>query len=164
MSLYLVTDSAWSTENTFLSHIEKALEGGITCLQLREKDMDFNQFVERAEKKVKALSNHFNIPFIINDNIDVALKVGADGIHIGQGGDVSAADARKALGPGKYVGVTCKTVQQALRAESEGADYIGSGAVFGSKKTKSDTSSLTIKRFRKSVIKSPFQWLLLGGV
>ncbi len=113
-------------------------------------------------KKVKALSNHFNIPFIINDNIDVALKVGADGIHIGQG-DVSAADARKALGPGKYVGVTCKTVQQALRAESEGADYIGSGAVFGSK-TKSDTSRLDHKTLQEICNKVSIPVVAIGGI
>lgn len=142
MKLYLVTDTSWSTEATFMIHIEDALEGGITCLQLREKGLDHDAFVEKAEK-VKNLAQKFNVPFIINDNIDVAVQIGADGVHIGQG-DVSVRQAREALGPDKIIGVTCKTVEQALRAEAESADYIGSGAVFGSI-TKSDTSRLDHK-------------------
>lgn len=161
LKLYLVTDSSWSTEDTFLSHIEDALKGGVTCLQLREKQMDFDAFTERA-KVVKNLAHRYNVPLIINDNIEVALAADADGIHIGQG-DISAEDARLKLGKEKIIGVTCKTVDQALQAQRQGADYIGSGAVFGSS-TKTDTQKLDHRVLRSICDAIRIPVVAIGGI
>lgn len=161
MRLYLVTDSAWSTQESFLSHIEEALKGGITCLQLREKNMSFEAFVKRA-KAVKALCRKYKVPFLINDNIDVAKEVDADGVHIGQG-DTTVEVARRRLGRDKIIGVTCKTVDQALEAEKAGADYIGSGAVFGST-TKTDTNRLDHRILREICQTTSIPVVAIGGV
>lgn len=161
MTLYLVTDNSWSSEETFSTHIQAALEGGVTCLQLREKDLDDKAFIEKA-KTINKLSKKYSVPFIINDSIQVAIESDADGVHIGQG-DIGVLEARKQLGPDKIVGVTCKTVEQALKAEQEGASYIGSGAVFGSS-TKLDTSKLDHKILKEicEAVKIPV--VAIGGI
>lgn len=161
MRLYLVTDAAWSDEENFLDHIEEALKGGVTCLQLREKSLSFEAFVKRGVA-VKALAHKYNVPFLINDNIDVALQVDADGVHIGQG-DVSVKDARARLGNDKLIGVTCKTVDQAMTAQEDGADYIGSGAVFGSK-TKTDTNRLDHRVLRDICQATSIPVVAIGGI
>jgi len=161
LKLYLVTDRSWSTDENFISHIKDALDGGVTCLQLREKNVGEKAFIECA-KQVKALTEDYQVPFIINDNIHVALESNADGLHLGQG-DISVSDAREILGPDKVIGVTCKTVEQALLAQAQGASYIGSGAVFGST-TKLDTSTLD-HRILKAIcqaVKIPV--VAIGGV
>ncbi|KAI8086462.1 Hydroxyethylthiazole kinase family-domain-containing protein [Halteromyces radiatus] len=128
-SLYLVTDSSLVPSNTtLLDQIEKALEGGVTLVQLREKDMDTGPFIDLANK-VKTLTRRYNVPFIINDRLDVALAVDADGVHIGQD-DMPMTEARKLLGHGKIIGVSCNNEQEAKKAVEEGADYIGIGAVW----------------------------------
>ncbi|CAO3701066.1 unnamed protein product [Rhizopus stolonifer] len=128
-SLYLVTDRSLVPEGkTFLGQIERALEGGVTLVQLREKDTDTGPFVKLA-LEVKALTSRFHVPLIINDRIDVALAIDADGVHIGQD-DMPLAQARAMLGPQKLIGVSCNNEEEASAAISGGADYLGIGAVW----------------------------------
>lgn len=128
-SLYLVTDRSLVPEGkTFLGQIEQALEGGTTLVQLREKDTDTGPFIEFA-LKVKELTRRFGVPLIINDRIDVALAVDAEGVHIGQD-DMPLAHARAILGPKKIIGVSCNNEKEAEEAIRGGADYLGIGAVW----------------------------------
>ena len=126
--LYAVTDRAWLNGETLESQVEKALKGGATFVQLREKELDEEMFLEEA-KKIKKLCAEYHVPFVINDNVDIALKVDADGVHVGQS-DMEAGKVREKLGPDKIIGVSAQTVEQALRAQEHGADYLGVGAVF----------------------------------
>ena len=128
MLLYAVTDRAWLNGETLESQVEKALKGGATFVQLREKELDEEMFLEEA-KKIKKLCAEYHVPFVINDNVDIALKVDADGVHVGQS-DMEAGKVREKLGPDKIIGVTAKTVKQAVLAQERGADYVGVGAVF----------------------------------
>ena len=131
--------------------MEEALEGGATFLQLREKNLDDGHFLEEA-RELQALCRRYGVPFIVNDNVDVALAMGADGIHVGQS-DMEAGDVRKLLGPDKILGVSAQTVEQALLAEQRGADYLGVGAVFptGSKDDADDVSRETLKAICSAV-------------
>lgn len=149
--LYAVTDRSWLNGRTLYSQVEEALEGGATFLQLREKNLDNEHFLEEA-KELQALCRRFNVPFIVNDNVDVALAMGADGIHVGQG-DMEAGDVRKLLGPDKILGVSAQTVEQAVLAQERGADYLGVGAVFptGSKDDAVDVSYETLKAICEAV-------------
>ena len=126
--LYAVTDRRWTGEVTLEEQVEAALKGGVTFLQLREKDLGTEEYIAQA-KKIKALTDKYHVPFVIDDNIEVALAVDADGVHVGQS-DLPASEVRKLIGPNKIIGVSAKTVEQALKAEAAGADYLGSGAVF----------------------------------
>lgn len=138
--LYAITDRSWLHGRTLRSQVEEALEGGATFLQLREKNLDDAHFLEEA-RELQALCREHGVPFIVNDNVDVALAMGADGIHVGQH-DMEAGDVRKLLGPDKILGVSAQTVDQAILAEQRGADYLGVGAVFptGSKDDADDVS------------------------
>ena len=138
--LYAITDRSWLRGRTLASQVEEALEGGATFLQLREKNLDDAHFLEEA-RELQALCREHGVPFIVNDNVDVALAMGADGIHVGQH-DMEAGDVRKLLGPDKILGVSAQTVDQAILAEQRGADYLGVGAVFptGSKDDADDVS------------------------
>lgn len=129
LRLYAVTDRMWLNGRTLAEDVEKALKGGVTLLQLREKNMKFDDFVKSANE-IKEVCRKYNVPLIINDNIDAAKAVGADGVHLGQG-DFPAKTAREILGKNKIIGVTAKTIRQAQKAEKDGADYLGSGAIFG---------------------------------
>ena len=126
--LYLVTNSDHFTRERFLSVIEEALQNGVTMLQLREKEQSGRDFYEEA-LAVKKLAEHYKVPLIIDDRIDVALAVDADGVHVGQSA-LPVFVARNLLGPNKIVGATAKTVEQALEAQRQGADYLGTGAIF----------------------------------
>lgn len=128
--LYAVTDRAWTGEKTLYQQVEEAISGGATMVQIREKDMEEEAFLQEA-CQIRELTRAYGIPLIINDNIKVAIACGADGVHVGQE-DMEVSEARRILGPDKIIGVTAKTVEQAKRAEEHGADYLGSGAVFGS--------------------------------
>lgn len=130
LTLYAVTDRYWTSEITLYEQVHQALEGGVTCVQLREKNMDDQDFLKEAIP-IRKLCNIYNVPLIINDNLEVALKSGADGIHVGQD-DQSAAEIRAIAGKDFIIGVTAKTVEQAQKAQADGADYIGSGAIFSS--------------------------------
>lgn len=137
--LYAVTDRTWLNGRTLKEQVEEALLGGVTMVQLREKELQEDEF-EKEALEIKALCRKYNVPFIINDNVELAIRVDADGVHVGQS-DMKAMDVRKIIGPDKILGVTAKTVCQAVEAMEAGADYLGSGAVFGSS-TKTDTSTL----------------------
>ena len=149
--LYAITDRSWLNGRTLYSQVEEALEGGATFLQLREQNLDDGHFLEEA-RELQALCRRYGVPFIVNDNVDVALAMGADGIHVGQS-DMEAGDVRKLLGPDKILGVSAQTVEQALLAEQRGADYLGVGAVFptGSKDDADDVSRETLKAICSAV-------------
>lgn len=129
LRLYAVTDRSWLRGRTLPEQVEDALRGGVTMVQLREKELDEASFLQEAIQMVQ-LCHRYGVPLLINDNVEVALRSGADGVHVGQS-DTDARIARQLLGPEKIIGVTAKTVEQALLAQEAGADYIGSGAVFG---------------------------------
>lgn len=127
-SLYFITDSSGFTEEEFLCRVEEALKGGVTLLQLREKDKTIREYIDIA-KKVHAIAKNYNVPLIIDDHVDVALAIDAEGVHVGQD-DMPVSIARKLLGEDKIIGATTKTVPQALEAYEQGADYLGVGAVY----------------------------------
>ena len=126
--LYAVTDRSWLNAETLYSQVEKALEGGATFVQLREKHLDHDAFLQEA-KEIKELCAKYQVPFVLDDDVELALEVGADGVHVGQS-DMEAGDVRAKLGTDKIIGVSAQTVEQALRAQEHGADYLGVGAVF----------------------------------
>ena len=139
MLLYAVTDSRWTGERTLYEQVEAALKGGVTCVQLREKHLSKDRFLAEA-LDMKELCHRYGVPLLINDDVELALAVQADGVHVGQS-DMEAASARAMLGPDRIVGVTARTVEQAKAAQAAGANYLGSGAVFGST-TKEDARPL----------------------
>lgn len=149
--LYAVTDRSWLGEETLLEQVEKALKGGATFIQLREKTLDDETFLQEAIE-IQALCKEYGVPFVVNDNVDIALKMNADGIHVGQS-DMEAGDVRTLLGEGKILGVSAQTVEQAMLAEKRGADYLGVGAVFttGSKDDADDVSHDTLKAICEAV-------------
>lgn len=150
--LYAVTDRHWLAEGeTLYSVVEKALKGGATFMQLREKKLEEAKFMEEA-KEIKALCAQYDVPFVINDNVDLALSMDADGVHVGQS-DMAAGDVRAKIGPDKILGVSAHTVEQAKLAEAQGADYLGVGAVFptGSKDDADEVRHETLKEICQSV-------------
>jgi len=149
--LYAVTDRAWLNGETLYNQIEKALKGGATVIQLREKNLGFNEFLSDA-KDIKRLCLKYNVPLIINDNIDIAIEADADGVHLGQD-DMNVCEARKKLGLNKIIGVSAHNVKEAINAQKAGADYLGSGAVFstGTKNNVSSMSYDTLKNICESV-------------
>ncbi len=161
LRLYAVTDSNIKTEKRFLESIEESLKAGVTILQLREKNIDTDEFIYLAEE-VKDICRKYDVPFIINDSLEVAIASKADGIHIGQG-DMALSLVKEQIGEGKIVGVSCQTVEQALVAERDGADYIGVGAVFNTS-TKLDAKTIshdTLKAICQAV-KIPV--VAIGGI
>ena len=140
LRLYAVTDRAWVGRQTLCQQVEAALQGGVTCVQLREKHLDRDAFLAEA-RQLCALCRRYGVPFIVNDDLDIALACGADGIHVGQD-DMPAAEVRRRAGRRLIVGVSAHTPEEARLAEAAGADYLGAGAVFGSA-TKTDASLLT---------------------
>ena len=126
--LYAVTDRSWTENDTLYHQVEEALKGGVTFLQLREKDLNTENFLQEAEE-MKKLCAAYRVPFVINDNVEIARTVGADGVHVGQD-DMPAWKVREILGEDKIIGVSAQTVEQAIKAEKDGADYLGVGAVF----------------------------------
>ena len=126
--LYAVTDRSWLNGRTLYEQVEEALKGGVTFVQLREKNLDEDAFFEEAQQ-IKRLCAQYKVPFVINDNVEIAARIGADGVHVGQS-DMEALDVRAKLGPDKIIGVSAQTVEQALKAQEHGADYLGVGAVF----------------------------------
>lgn len=149
--LYAVTDRSWLRGETLYSQVEKALRGGTTMIQLREKEMSEDAFLAEA-REIKQLCARYGVPFLINDNVAIAAAVDADGVHVGQS-DMEAGDVRRRLGSGKIIGVSAQTVEQAMLAEQRGADYLGVGAVFhtGTKPDASDVSYETLKAICKAV-------------
>lgn len=139
MLLYAVTDRSWLREETLASQVEKALRGGVTLVQLREKSLTADIFIQEAIE-IGKLCREYHVPFIVNDDVNIAVQADADGVHVGQD-DMAAGSVRKRLGSNKIIGVSAHSVEEALEAERNGADYLGVGAVFGSS-TKTDANAL----------------------
>ena len=161
LRLYAVTDRSWLGEESLCSQVEKALRGGVSFVQLREKHLDDERFLAEA-RELKALCARFGVPFVVNDRVDIALAVDADGVHVGQE-DTAVKEARRLLGPGKIVGATCKSVEQALRAVEEGADYIGSGAMFPST-AKPEAQGISFDELRAICAASRIPVVAIGGI
>ena len=145
-SLYLVTNSTDKRNQEFLNIVEDSLKGGVSVVQVREKELDLIPFYEKA-KAVKEITDKFDVPLIINDRLSIAIALGADGAHVGQD-DIDGAVARDILGPDRILGISASTVEEAVKAEEDGADYIGCGAVFPTS-TKDDADSVDIEEFKK---------------
>ena len=128
MLLYAVTDRAWTGKQTLYEQVEAALKGGVTCVQLREKALDETAFLQEA-RDICALCRRYGVPFIVNDNVDVAVACGADGVHVGQE-DMETGEVRRRVGDDMILGVSVHTVEEARQAVRNGADYLGLGAVF----------------------------------
>ena len=161
MRLYAVTDRSWLNGQTLYEQVEQALKGGVTLVQLREKGLGAEQFLQEA-RQIQQLCRRFGVPLIINDSIEVALAVDADGVHLGQD-DTNAAQARQLLGKDKIIGVSAHNVQEALQAVQDGADYLGSGAVFGSG-TKTNVSTLPMQTLREICSAVPIPVVAIGGI
>ncbi|HIV42498.1 MAG TPA: thiamine phosphate synthase [Candidatus Mediterraneibacter guildfordensis] len=159
--LYAVTDRSWLNGETLYAQVEKALKGGVTFVQLREKALDEQAFLEEA-KEIQKLCEQYHVPFVINDNVEIAAQIGADGVHVGQS-DMEAGDVREKLGPDRIIGVSAQTVEQAVRAQERGADYLGVGAVFptGSKADAVEVSHETVRAITEAV---DIPVIAIGGI
>ena len=160
-TLYLCTDRELMSTDTLEEAVEQAVRGGCTVVQLREKDCTSLEFYETA-KKVKEITDRYQVPLIINDRVDIALAVGADGVHVGQD-DLPAGEVRRILGPDKIVGVSAGSVKEAVKAEEDGADYLGVGAMYATS-TKEDadvTSREELLRIREAV---DLPIVVIGGI
>ncbi len=149
--LYAVTDRHWLGDRTLYDVVRESLEGGVTFLQLREKDLDDENFYKEAVR-LQEMAREYGVPFVVNDNVDIAVRMDADGVHVGQS-DMEAGDVRALIGPDKILGVSAQTVEQAVLAEKRGADYLGVGAVFptGSKDDAVEVSHETLKAICEAV-------------
>ena len=149
--LYAVTDRHWLDGRRLIDVVRESLDGGVTMVQLREKTLEEEKFLEEA-KELQALCRERGVPFLVNDNVEIAREMNADGVHVGQS-DMEALDVRAILGPDKILGVSAQTVEQAILAEKHGADYLGVGAVFptGSKDDADDVSYDTLKAICQAV-------------
>lgn len=160
LSLYLVTDKSDDVEK-FLKTIEEAIKGGVSVVQIREKTADTLDFYNLA-LKVKKITEKHDVPLIINDRVDVALAVDAEGVHVGQS-DMPCDVTRALVGPDKIVGVSAATIEEARKAESDGADYIGAGAVFPTA-TKDDAPKITKKDLKEIVESISIPVVAIGGI
>lgn len=161
MLVYAVTDRSWLKGESLRDQVEKALKGGATFVQLREKNLDRGLFLEEA-LAIKELCASYHVPFVINDDVEIALASGAGGVHVGQK-DMDVKEARRRLGPGKIIGVSCKSVEQAKAAEAGGADYLGVGAMYPTD-TKSDTSQVTVETLRDICRAVDIPVVAIGGI
>ena len=162
--IYAVTDRAWTGKMSLYDQVEAALKGGATMVQMREKgltDENVQDYLEEA-RRLRRLTERYNVPFLIDDHVKLALLCGADGVHVGQSA-MEAGRAREILGPDKILGVTAKTVEQALKAQDQGADYLGSGAVFGTS-TKSDALPMTKERLGEICRSVSIPVVAIGGI
>lgn len=160
-SLYLVTDRTLVGERNLLSCIEEALKGGVTMVQLREKSLSSREFYETA-CQVKQLTDKYQLPLIINDRLDIALAVDADGLHIGQE-DLPVNVVRRFLGSDKFLGVSAATLAEAIQAKEQGADYLGVGAVFPTS-TKTDARKVSISELKEVKEKVGLPVVAIGGI
>lgn len=161
MLLYAVTDQAWLGGRSLADVVEEAIRAGVTFVQLREKDLDYDAFLTQAEK-IKAITDRYKIPFVIDDNADVALACGADGVHVGQH-DMTASDVRAKIGGNKILGVSAQTVEQAVLAERNGADYLGVGSVFPTS-TKLDADFISFDTLKKICAAVSIPVVAIGGI
>jgi thiamine-phosphate pyrophosphorylase len=159
--LYGVTDRHWLNGRRLYDDVKESLDGGVTFIQLREKTLDEEMFLLEA-KEIKSLCEAYHVPFVINDNVDIAKKINADGVHVGQD-DMNVEDVRRILGEEKIIGVSASSVEEALCAEKGGADYLGVGAVFptSSKDDASDVSFEILKEICEAV---SIPVIAIGGI
>lgn len=161
MKLYAITDRSWLKGETLADQVEKALQGGVTCVQLREKNLSEEEF-EKEAKEIQTLCRQYDVPFIINDNVELAKKIDADGVHIGQK-DMDVETARQILGEGKWIGVSAKTIEQAKIAKEQGATYLGVGAAFPTD-SKADASEVGIPAIAMVSEYSELPVVAIGGI
>lgn len=161
MRLYVVTDRMWLGENSLAKQVEESIKGGATFVQLREKNISFEEYVAIA-KEIKIVTDKYNIPFVINDDVDVAIACEADGVHVGQH-DMLAGDVRKKIGDNMILGVSAQTVEQAILAQKMGADYIGVGAVF-STSTKLDAEAVSYETLKAICHAVSIPVVAIGGI
>ncbi len=162
MLLYAVTDQSWLKEGqTLLSVCGEVLANGATFLQIREKDLDADSF-EAEAAKLKALCAQYKVPYVVNDSVEIALAIDADGVHVGQS-DIKGRDIRRMLGENKILGISAGTVAEAIAAEKAGADYIGVGAVFATS-TKKNARTLTVEKLREISRAVSIPVVAIGGI
>ena len=161
MLLYAVTDRMWTGEKSLYEQVELALKGGVTCVQLREKDLEYDEFLKEAIS-LKELCNRYDVPFIVNDNVSIAIESKADGIHVGQH-DMELSEVRKLVGNEMIIGVSAQTPEQAAKAEKNGADYLGVGAVF-STSTKLDAEDVSYDTLKQICSASSIPVVAIGGI
>lgn len=159
--LYLITDREAAGGRNLCECVKAALDGGVTMVQLREKNMEYEELKKEAFE-IKKLCHEYKVPFIINDNVRLALETDADGVHLGQS-DMGIEEARRILGKNKIIGATAKTVEQAKDAMEQGADYLGSGAVFGSS-TKKDAVTMSFDMLKKICRSVAIPVVAIGGI
>ena len=159
--LYAVTDRHWLNGRTLLEVVRESLDGGVTMLQLREKTLEEGAFLEEA-RALQALCRERHVPFIVNDNVDIARAMGADGVHVGQS-DMEALDVRAKLGPDKIIGVSAHSVEEALLAEKHGADYLGVGAMFPTG-SKADVQELPYETLKEICAAVSIPVVAIGGI
>ena len=161
MLLYAVTDRAWTGKQTLYEQVEAALKGGVTCVQLREKELDETTFLQEA-KELCALCRRYGVPFLVNDNVEIAIACGADGIHVGQE-DLAAGEVRRRVGENMILGVSVHTVEEACQAVRDGADYLGLGAVFPTS-TKTDVEQMSNETLRAICDAVDVPIVAIGGI
>lgn len=161
MLLYAVTDRAWTKNQSLYEQVEAALKGGVTCVQLREKTLDEEEFLKEA-LEISVLCKKYKVPLFINDNVDIAIKCHADGIHVGQD-DMKANQVREKVGNDMMIGVSVHSVEEALEAVKNGADCLGAGSVF-STSTKANVSSLSKETFRDICNAVDIPVVAIGGI
>ena len=161
MLLYAVTDRAWTGKQTLYQQVEAALKGGVTCVQLREKELDQAAFLQEA-KELCALCRRYGVPFIVNDNVDIAVACKADGIHVGQE-DMAAGEVRRRAGEDMILGVSVHTAEEARQAVRDGADYLGLGAVFPTS-TKTDAKPMTKETLQAICDAAEIPVVAIGGI
>lgn len=162
MLLYAVTDRSWLKEGeTLLSVCEDVLQHGATFLQIREKDLDAASFQEEAAQ-LKQLCGRYKVPYVVNDSVEIAMAIDADGVHVGQS-DIKGRDIRSMIGADKILGISAGTVAEAVAAEQAGADYIGVGAVFGTS-TKKDARNLTVEKLKEITGAVSIPVVAIGGI
>lgn len=161
MLLYAVTDRAWVGTKSLYEQVKEALENGVTCVQLREKELDESDFLKEA-KQISTICKEYKVPFIVNDNVNIAIACKADGIHIGQE-DMELTNVRKLVGEDMIIGVSAHTVEEAIKAQEGGADYIGIGAVFATS-TKTDVDVLSFETLRSICEAVDIPTVAIGGI
>lgn len=159
--LYAITDRIWLKGKKLSEAVREAILGGATFIQLREKNSGYNEFLKIAQE-IKEVTDKYKIPFVINDNVDIAVAVGADGAHIGQS-DEELKSAREKLGPDKIIGVSAGTIKEAVEADKGGADYIGVGSVFTTS-TKQDAKSVSIETLKEICKTVNIPVVAIGGI
>lgn len=160
-SLYLCTDRSIMSDTSIEECVEKSLKGGVSVVQIREKDCSGKEFLQIA-KSVKEITKRYNVPLIINDRVDIAIAVGADGVHVGQD-DLPCADVRSLVGEDMIIGVSASSLTEALKAQQDGADYIGVGAMFATD-TKTDAKVVTMEELDRIRREVSIPIVVIGGI